>query len=72
MQDLDRSYGVFDQIATDKDRWGTTTTSYYTTAGTCAVSGKPKDVMLSTLNGALNVKQKTYCWKPDSTLQVPD
>ena len=69
-QDLDRTYGVFDQIATEKDRRGTTTTiSYYTAAGPCAVIGKPKDIILATLNGVLNVKLKTYCWNADSSLQ---
>ena len=69
-QDLDRSYGVFDQLATEKDRRGTTTTiSYYTAAGVCAVIGKPKDITFSTLNGVPNVKQKSYCWNADATLQ---
>ena len=69
-KDLDRSYGVFDQIATEKDRRGITTAiSYYTAAGPCAVLGKPKDETLSSLNGVLNVKRKSFCWNADGTLQ---
>ena len=66
---LDYAYGPFDQIASVKDKLGRiTSTTYYTAAGTCAVIGKPNTISIATLNGALNVALRSYCWNPDGTL----
>ena len=67
-QTIDTSYGIYDQVATVKDKRGTvTTTSFYTAAGACSVIGKPQSVTLSALSGQLNSKLRTYCWNANGT-----
>lgn len=68
-QTIDTTYGVYDQVATVKDKRGTVaTTSFHTASGACAAIGKPNTVTLSALGAAINVKLRTYCWNADGTL----
>jgi YD repeat-containing protein len=67
---IDTTYGLYDQIASVKDKRGNiTNTSYYTAAGACSVVGKPKALRISVLNGAANVLLKEWCWNANGTLQ---
>ncbi|MET3109356.1 RHS repeat-associated protein [Oxalobacteraceae bacterium GrIS 2.11] len=69
LQTVDTTYGPYDQVASVKDKRGTTsTTSFYSGSGTCIAAGKPNTVTLSTLSGSSNVKLRSYCWNSDATL----
>jgi RHS repeat-associated protein len=68
------TYGPFDQVASSRDRRGnTTSTTFYSEAGTCAAIGKPHTVSIDklTVNGVpkSNVVLKIYCWNADGTLR---
>jgi RHS repeat-associated protein len=68
------TYGPYDQVASVKDKNGTTTTtSFYTTTGTlatgCDLTGKPQAITLSMLNATANVKLKDFCWNSNGTLK---
>lgn len=69
---LQYTYGIYDQIATAKDKNGNTRTmAYYTTSNpaTGAVAGKPQSVTLNILNGASNVKLRDYTYNADGTVK---
>lgn len=68
-QMVDTTYGIYDQVASIKDKRGTvlTTGFHATTDGTCKAIGKPDTVTLSTLAGVANVKLKSYCWNSDGS-----
>jgi RHS repeat-associated protein len=65
----DTTYGIFDQVATFKDKRGTVlTTTFYNGSGTCIAAGKPSTLSISSLLGVANVLLKSYCWNADGTL----
>ena len=69
---LQYTYGVYDQVATAKDKDGNTRTmAYYSTTNpsTGAVAGKLQSVTLGTLNGTSNVVLRTYTYNPDGTVK---
>jgi YD repeat-containing protein len=71
----DTSYGPYDQVAAVKDKRNiTTSTTYYTAAGTCSKIGKPQSVTLSKLTQAgqalTNVTLRDYCWNSNGTLNT--
>ena len=67
----DMTYGIYDQVATLKDKRGTirTTSFHATTDATCQAAGKPEAVTLSVLGPVPNVKLQALCWFPDGALK---
>lgn len=75
-QTTDTTYGVYDQIASVKDKLGNViSTSFHTsTDSTCKVTGKPDTVTVGSLTVSpgvvkTNVKLRSYCWNSDGTLK---
>ena len=72
-QSVDTSYGIYDQVASIKDKRGTVaTTSFHTsTDGLCKLLGKPDSVSISNLTvggiATANVKLKSACWNADGS-----
>lgn len=72
-QNIDRDYGLFDQVSHMLDKRGVNTyKDYYTTTGVGSVIGKLQAVRLGSLtsNGVTysNVTLAQYSWNPDGTI----
>ncbi|HEY4213697.1 MAG TPA: RHS repeat-associated core domain-containing protein [Steroidobacteraceae bacterium] len=72
-QTIDTTYGIYDQVASVKNKRGTVeSTSYFTSTGGCGFLGRPSQRTLSALSGRTNVALQTWCWNADGTLQYTD
>jgi RHS repeat-associated protein len=66
---VDLSYGPLDQVATVKDKRGTTTTTTFATSTFgCDYTNRPKETRISTLSGLSNVLLASLCWNGNATL----
>lgn len=66
---VDLSYGPLDQVATTKDKRGTTsTTTFATSTSGCDYTHRPKETRLSALSGSSNVLLASLCWNGNATL----
>ena len=68
---VDMTYGIYDQVASVKDKRGTvrTTSFHATTDATCKAAGKPDSVTLSVLASVPNVSLQSLCWFTDGMLK---
>ena len=66
---VDMSYGPLDQVATTKDKRGTTsTTTFAASTSGCDYTNRPKETRLSALSGSTNVLMASLCWNSNATL----
>lgn len=66
---VDMTYGPLDQVATAKDKRGTTsTTTFATSTSGCDYTHRPKETRISALSGSTNVLLGSYCWNSNATL----
>jgi RHS repeat-associated protein len=73
---IDTTYGVYDQVASVKDKRGNTvTTSFHTsTDSTCKLTGKPDTTSIASLTVSpgtvkTSVPLVSYCWNSDGTIK---
>lgn len=73
---IDTTYGIYDQVASVKDKRGNTvTTSFHaSTDSACKLTGKPDTVSIASLTVSpgtvkTNVPLVSYCWNSDGTLK---
>jgi hypothetical protein len=68
---VDTSYGPLDQIATTKDKRGTTrTTTFGSAISGCDYTNRPKEARLSSLAGSSDVLLASLCWNSNATLNT--
>lgn len=68
---VDTTYGPLDQVASVKDKRGTTsTTTFGTTVSGCDYTNRPKETRLSALSGSANVLLSSQCWNSNGTLNT--
>jgi YD repeat-containing protein len=66
---VDMTYGPLDQVATTKDKRGTTSTTTFGTAiSGCDYTNRPKETRISALSGSTNVLLSSLCWNSNATL----
>ncbi|WP_232417770.1 RHS repeat-associated core domain-containing protein [Methyloversatilis thermotolerans] len=64
----DLTYGPLDQIASSKDKRGTTsTTSFASATSGCDYLNRPKETRISALGAGSNVLLASYCWNANAT-----
>lgn len=66
---VDMTYGPLDQVATTKDKRGTTsTTTFATSTSGCDYTNRPRETRISALSGSTNVLLASQCWNGNATL----
>ncbi|MDA8259288.1 MAG: DUF6531 domain-containing protein [Betaproteobacteria bacterium] len=68
---VDMTYGPLDQVATTKDKRGTTsTTTFGAAVSGCDYTNRPQETRISALSGSTNVLLASQCWNSDATLNT--